>query len=127
MKVKIPLNGNKVLGQVLDLVNDDIELNTIWRCGNRNAVDRMKINDHGIVHITIVSNIALRLHRLLQDENATFNVVADDHYTIQDSEVVVFLAVCMHDIGHAIHRRRPDHRNTLRTWWVHRRCRTGTA
>lgn len=103
--ITIPAKGNRTLEALLKRVNKDVELNTYWKCANKIAMDRMRINDHGRVHVSIVANIALRLHRLLQESGHEFSVAKDNEgYTVQDSEAVLFLAAALHDVGHIVHR-----------------------
>ena len=103
--ITIQAKGNRSLEALLKRVNKDTELNTYWKCANKIAMDRMRINDHGRVHVSIVANIALRLHRLLQESGHEFSVAKDNEgYTVQDSEVVLFLAAALHDVGHIVHR-----------------------
>ncbi len=64
----------------------------------------MGINDHGPVHIRIMTNIGLKLLRLLIAGGVAPSVVADHGLTNDDAEVVVVLACVLHDIGHVIHR-----------------------
>jgi hypothetical protein len=62
------------------------------------------MNDHGPVHVQIVTNIALKLLRLLVDRSVTPSVVEGHNLTIEDAEVIVVLASLLHDIGMSIHR-----------------------
>ncbi len=107
MSLNLPVRGNQPLGQVLDRVNASVTLQTYWEASNTTAIGRLRINDHGPVHIKIMANISLKLLRLLADAGITPNVVADYELAQEDAEVVVVLAACLHDVGHAIHRR--DH------------------
>ena len=45
--------------QVIDRVNADAELYSLWQVVNVNAVQRLIMSDHGPVHVQIVTNIAL--------------------------------------------------------------------
>ena len=67
MPIRIPSRHNPALQRVVERINADDELHQWWRCANINAVDRLGMSDHGEVHIRIVSNIALRMLRLLVD------------------------------------------------------------
>lgn len=107
MSLNIPARGNAVLAQVLERVNASAPLAAYWEASNVTAIDRMRINDHGPVHVKIMANIAIKLLRLLGTAGVEPNVVADYHLAPSDAEVVVVLASCLHDVGHAIHRR--DH------------------
>jgi metal-dependent HD superfamily phosphatase/phosphodiesterase len=62
------------------------------------------MSDHGPVHLQIVSNIALRLLRLLVENNVEVSAVTHHHLPVEDAEVIVALASLLHDIGISIHR-----------------------
>ncbi len=102
--IRFPTRHNKVLHQVLDRINADEDLHTIWRCQNINAVDRLGMSDHGPIHMQIVVNIALRLFRMLVASGQTPNLVKDHQMTSDDAEVVVALAALLHDVGMSIDR-----------------------
>jgi metal-dependent HD superfamily phosphatase/phosphodiesterase len=102
--IRVPARHNPRLQQVIDRVNADDELYTLWQVINVNAVQRLAMNDHGPVHVQIVTNIALKLLRLLVDRGVTPSVVVGHNLTIEDAEVIVVLASLLHDIGMSIHR-----------------------
>jgi len=104
MSFNIPARKNTRLAALLDRISVNAELLQLWKCANVNAVDRSGINDHGEIHIRIVSNAALRILRLLIDGGVEPSVVKDHQLTLDDAEVVVVLAACLHDIGIAVHR-----------------------
>ncbi len=62
------------------------------------------MNDHGPVHIKIVTNIALKILRMLVKGGVTPSIVKDYKLKNEDAEIVVFLGSILHDIGHSIHR-----------------------
>jgi metal-dependent HD superfamily phosphatase/phosphodiesterase len=92
---------------VVERVNADPQIKAWWHVSNVNAVLRLQINDHSWVHIQIISNIALRLLRLLVKNGVQPSLQRDYRMTADDSEVVVTLAALLHDVGMSIHRR--DH------------------
>lgn len=100
----IPLKNNKKLSIVYNKVANDEEIQGYWEASNIIAIDRLHINDHGKIHITIVTNIGLKLLRMLHDYGVKTNIETDHHLDYEDSEVVVFLACILHDIGHIVHR-----------------------
>jgi hypothetical protein len=105
--IRVPARHNPRLQQVVDRVNADDEIYTLWEVNNVNAVQRLAMNDHGPVHVQIVTNIALKLLRLLVDRSVTPSVVMGHNLTIEDAEVIVVLASLLHDIGMSI--QRADH------------------
>jgi hypothetical protein len=107
MQLRVPARGNRKLRRVLERVNADSQIKAWWHVSNVNAVLRLQINDHSWVHIQIVSNIALRLLRLLVKHGVQPSLQRDYALSADDSEVVVVLAALLHDVGMSIHRR--DH------------------
>ncbi|MGD2200513.1 MAG: HD domain-containing protein [Candidatus Bathyarchaeota archaeon] len=99
--LSIPLKGNLKLREILEFVDDDIELQTLWRCANVLAVNRLDLNDHGPVHVKIVANGALKMLRILVEKGVEPSIVKDYGMTPEDAEVVVVLASILHDLGMA--------------------------
>ncbi len=102
--IHVPLNGNTLLEETLKRVNANEEIITLWNILNVNAIDRLAMTDHGPVHFQIVSNIALRILRILRKHHVEMSIVKDFKLTEQHAEVVVLLASVLHDIGMSIHR-----------------------
>jgi len=107
MDLRLPIRSNEPLGIVTQRLAASEAVDALWSASNVTAIDRLQINDHGPIHIRIVTNIALKLIRLLVEGDVTPSVVADHGLTVEDAEVVVVLAAALHDVGHVIHRR--DH------------------
>jgi len=107
MTIRVPTRGNRKLRRLIDHVNADPELKAWWHVANVNAVVRLAINDHSWVHVQIVTNIALKLCRLLVKHGVQPSLVEDYALEPHDAEVVVVLAALLHDVGMSIHRR--DH------------------
>jgi metal-dependent HD superfamily phosphatase/phosphodiesterase len=107
MTIRVPTRGNRRLRRVIDNVNADPQVKAWWHVANVNAVARLEINDHSWVHIQIVTNIALKLTRLLVKHGVEPSVNRDYGLASEDAEVVVVLASLLHDVGMSIHRR--DH------------------
>jgi metal-dependent HD superfamily phosphatase/phosphodiesterase len=107
MQLRVPTRGNRKLRRVIERVNADPQIKAWWHVSNVNAVLRLQINDHSWVHIQIVANIALKLLRLLVKHGVQPSAQRDYRLTADDSEVIVVLAVLLHDVGMSIHRR--DH------------------
>ena len=102
--IRVPARHNPSLQKIIDRINADDGLYTLWQVSNNNAVKRLGMSDHGPVHVQIVTNIALKFLRLLADRNVQPNSVTDYNLTIQDAEVIVVLAALLHDLGMSIHR-----------------------
>jgi len=105
--LNVPVNDNEKLGRLLELVNADVELQTMWAASNITAIDRSHMSDHGPTHVAIVTNAALLMLRNLMRAGVEPSVVKNHKMTPADAEVVVFLASCTHDVGHIVHRQ--DH------------------
>jgi len=102
--IRVPTRHNPKLKQIIDRVNGDDELYTLWQVANINAVQRLGMSDHGPVHVQIVTNIGLKLLRLLVDRSVQPNLVVNHNLTVEDAELVVVLASLLHDTGMSIHR-----------------------
>lgn len=103
-RINVPSRGNRSLEQVIGRVNEDDELRTWWHIANINAVTRMGMNDHSWVHMQIVTNIGMKLLRLLARAGVRPAMVTDYGMTQKDAEVVVLLGCLLHDVGMSIHR-----------------------
>ncbi len=103
-RINVPTRGNRQLEQVVARINADDELRTWWHIANLNAVARLAMNDHSWVHMQIVTNIGLKLLRLLVRAGVEPAMMTDYGMTRRDSEVVVLLGCLLHDIGMSIHR-----------------------
>ncbi len=104
MHFGVPVSDNRKLGEVIARAEADEELAAYMRASNVMAIDRLGYSDHGPTHIRIVSNIAMKLLRMLSDAGIKPSVVENYELSQEDAEVIVFLASAMHDIGHAVHR-----------------------
>jgi len=103
-RIRVPARHNPRLAQVIERINADEELQTLWRCANVNAVDRLGLTDHGWVHVQIVANVGLKLLRLLRDAGIEPSTVTNYGLANEDAEMVVVLAALLHDLGMSVHR-----------------------
>jgi len=104
MLLKVPMRHNDKLRQVVARINQDVELEQLWKCVNINAVDRSGISDHGATHVRIVANAGIKLLRLLVESGIKTSVETNYGLTQDDAEVIIALAAALHDLGIAIHR-----------------------
>jgi uncharacterized protein len=104
MVFEVPSRHNAKLKALVERINEDLEMQQLWKCANINAVDRSGISDHGEVHIRIVANAALRLLRLLVEAGITPNVEKDHQLSNNEAEIIVVMGACLHDLGIAWHR-----------------------
>jgi metal-dependent HD superfamily phosphatase/phosphodiesterase len=105
-QISVPARGNRRLQALVDAVNADEQVKAWWHVAAVNA-ERLGMSDHSWVHIQIVTNIALRLMRLLTRRGVVPSVVADHGLRERDAEVVVAAAALFHCVGMSIHRQ--DH------------------
>jgi len=101
--IRAPTRGNRKLEKLLAAVNADDQIKAWWHAAGVNA-ERLDMSDHSWVHIQIVTNIALRLARLLFRRGIEPSVVKDHGMTARDAEVVIAAGALLHCLGMAIHR-----------------------
>lgn len=104
MIITVPVHKNKLLEQVVQLVNTNEEVRALWRINNVVAIDRLRITDHGYTHFQIVANIALRIARILVQNNVEMSIVKNYQLSNDYAEVVIFLASVLHDVGMSVNR-----------------------
>jgi uncharacterized protein len=104
MDIHVPTRDNHLLEKTLALINQDIEIKTLWRIINVNAIDRQGLTDHGPVHFQIVANIALRLTRMLLKNGVDMSICKDYTLSKDYAELVVLLGSLLHDLGMSINR-----------------------
>jgi hypothetical protein len=100
----IPFRDNLKLKHVIDEVKKDVKLQTLWRCSNVMAIDRMGFTDHGPTHVKIVSNSALKILRILVKNKVVPSIVKNYGMKNEDAEVVVVLGSIFHDLGMVVAR-----------------------
>jgi metal-dependent HD superfamily phosphatase/phosphodiesterase len=100
----IPFRDNRKLQHVIDEVKRDVRLQTLWKCSNVMAIDRMGYTDHGPTHVKIVANLALKLLRILVERKVVPSIVKDYGMKSEDAEVVVVLGSIFHDLGMTVAR-----------------------
>jgi len=100
----IPFRDNRKLRHVINEVKKDVKLQTLWRCSNIMAIDRMGFTDHGPTHVKIVANSALKLLRMLVAKKVVPSIVKHYGKKNEDAEVVVVLGSIFHDLGMTVTR-----------------------
>jgi metal-dependent HD superfamily phosphatase/phosphodiesterase len=104
----IPFRDNGKLKHVIDQVKKDVKLQTLWRCANIMAIDRMGYTDHGPTHVKIVANSALKLLRILVEKKVVPSIVKHYGMKNEDAEVIVVLGSIFHDLGMTVIRDRHE-------------------
>jgi metal-dependent HD superfamily phosphatase/phosphodiesterase len=100
----IPFRDNSKLKHIIDEVKKDVKLQTLWRCSNVMAIDRLSYTDHGPTHVKIVANSALKLLRILVEKKVMPSIVENYRMKNEDAEVVVVLGSIFHDLGMTVTR-----------------------
>jgi metal-dependent HD superfamily phosphatase/phosphodiesterase len=103
IRIRAPTRGNRRLERLLEAVNADVEVKAWWHMAGLNA-QRLEMSDHSWVHIQIVTNIALRLARLLFRAGVVPSMVTDHGMGERDAEVVIAAGSLFHCVGMSIHR-----------------------
>ena len=104
LEMRVPVEGNLRLQEMLGWVNSHDDLYGLWIASNVTAIERLRMTDHGPVHVKIVMNLAVRLLRLLAQGGVEPCIVRHYGMNQEDAEVVVALAALFHDLGMSIHR-----------------------
>ncbi len=102
--IHVPIAGNELLEKALEAINSDLEVKTLWRVINVNAIDRQGMSDHGPVHVQIVANIAIRLGRILLAREVPMSITRYYGMSSKYAELVILLASLFHDLGMSIAR-----------------------
>jgi metal-dependent HD superfamily phosphatase/phosphodiesterase len=103
MTMSAPAERNPKLARFLDAANGDVQLKAWWYSAQAMA-DRLGMSDHSWVHVRIVLNIALRLYRLLRQQQVEPAMVSQHRMRAADAEVVIAAACLLHDVGMSVHR-----------------------
>lgn len=104
MDIHVPARKNSLVEQALAVINDDVEIKTLWRVMNVNAIDRLGMTDHGPVHFQIVANIALKLARSLIKHGVEMTIAVNYGLSNDYAELVILLGSLFHDLGMSISR-----------------------
>jgi uncharacterized protein len=102
--IHVPLSNNELLEKALKMINDNREVKTLWKIININAIDRLRMSDHGPVHVQIVSNIAIKMTRILLKHQVELSITRYYELPAKYGELVVLLASLFHDLGMSISR-----------------------
>ena len=103
MRVGAPAQRNRKLARFLEAANDDLQLKAWWYAAQSMA-NRLGMSDHSWVHVRIVLNLALRLFRLLRQQDVQPAMVTAHRMRVADAEVVIAAACLLHDTGMSVHR-----------------------
>lgn len=104
INIHVPTRGNRKLARLIENANADEQLKAWWLVAGVTATKRLGMSDHGWVHIQVVTNIALRILRLLAKGGVEPSVVKDFGMDRRDAELIVAAGAMFHDVGMSIHR-----------------------
>src|SRR5438067_4795512 len=93
--------------QVVQILESDIEIQTLWYMANRTS-RRAAVNDHGPVHVRTAMHHGDTLLRLLIEAGIQPNCITDHAMVEDDARAVVLLGLALHDVGMSIHRDRHE-------------------
>ena len=107
IKLGIDAPGASRTAQIVQVLESDIEVQTLWYMANRTS-RRAAVNDHGPVHVRTAMHHGDTLLRLLMEAGVQPNCITDHAMTEDDTRVVVLLGLALHDVGMSIHRDRHE-------------------
>jgi metal-dependent HD superfamily phosphatase/phosphodiesterase len=107
IKLGIDAQPNSRTAQVVQVLEADVEVQTLWYMANRTS-RRAAVNDHGPVHVRTSMHHADTLLRLLMEAGIQPNCVTDHAMSEDDARAVVLLGIALHDVGMSIHRDRHE-------------------
>jgi metal-dependent HD superfamily phosphatase/phosphodiesterase len=107
IKLGIDAAAGSKTAQVVQLLETDIEVQTLWYMANRTS-RRAAVNDHGPVHVRTAMHHGDTLLRLLIDAGIQPNCITDHAMTEDDARAVVLLGLALHDVGMSVHRDRHE-------------------
>jgi len=107
IKLGIDAASGSRTAQVVQILESDIEIQTLWYMANRTS-RRAAVNDHGPVHVRTAMHHGDRLLRLLIEAGIQPNSITDHSMAEDDARTVVLLGLALHDVGMSIHRDRHE-------------------
>src|ERR1051326_4448082 len=98
IKLGIDAPASSRTAHVVQLLETDIEIQTLWYMANRTS-RRAAVNDHGPVHVRTAMHHGDTLLRLLMEAGIQPNCITDHAMTADDARAVVLLGLALHDVG----------------------------
>lgn len=80
---------------------------------NNVSIRRLKMNDHGKVHMRKVTYYAIVISKLLNERGVKFSGQIENWCTYEDSLVTIILSSFIHDIGMSVHRQNHEYYTLL--------------
>lgn len=99
------LGENILLRRAYNLLENDIEVRSLWYMANVMAVNRLKYNDHGPVHAKIAAGAAVYIYKLLRQNGVESTLIKDGVVDREEYAMLVpLIGGLLHDIGNSVHR-----------------------
>jgi len=99
------LGENILLRRAYNLLENDIEVQSLWYMANVMAVNRLKYNDHGPVHAKIAAGAAVYIYKLLRQNGVESTLIKDGVVDREEYAMLVpLIGGLLHDIGNSVHR-----------------------
>jgi len=99
------LGENTLLRRAYNLLENDIEVQSLWYMANVMAVNRLKYNDHGPVHAKIAAGAAVYIYKLLRQNGVESTLIKDGVVDREEYAMLVpLIGGLLHDIGNSVHR-----------------------
>lgn len=93
--------------RLMEILIEDPEIEALQEYANSVSIVRLGYNDHGPVHMKIVTSNALKILDILQKKNIPTSLQKEGFGDLEDSYCAVIIAAYLHDIGMALTRQ--DH------------------
>ncbi len=94
------LDGSDRLLRAYNYLRTKPEIKGLLDMANIVLVQRLKFNDHGLIHALITTRNSLKILDILGPRI----VVTEEWRSFEDSKLIVMVASYLHDIGNSIHR-----------------------
>ncbi len=97
--------ASKIVSKALNILEHDDEVQALLEMANVMAVNRLKFNDHGLMHARIVAGAALEMMSILSRRGVKPSSLRDGVCANEEEvKLVVLLGAYLHDIGNSVHR-----------------------
>jgi metal-dependent HD superfamily phosphatase/phosphodiesterase len=99
------LEASELIKKVYYYLESDPEVQALWYMANTMAVNRLKYNDHGLVHARITAGAALYIYKLLRNSGVESSLIKDGVVSREEyTWLVPLIGGLLHDIGNSIHK-----------------------
>ena len=103
--VREQTGGDDLPRRVIDYLLGDAEIKAIQDYANNVSISRLGYNDHGPVHMKMVTYNALKMLSILHEAYISTNLENEGAGSFADSVAAVMIAAMMHDFGMSMGRK----------------------